>query len=350
MNELIPYKKILFIRLDRIGDLILSTPLLKILKENNAGSKLFALVKPYTKEILEGNPYVDEVLIFPDGKKERKVLLDRLRQEKFDLVAACSPTMETYILAWKTGAKERAGYTYSGRILPEILTKIFLTKVKVFDLDGAIKRGKSIPHEVEQVLEIAKMLDFKVESNDIEFPVPAEDIKWAEELTREKDFDRASAIAGIHLSIKWLETMREDELIRLFIEIMEHFPEMPLVITYSRQEEFLASRLRNYLQDEDKARRVLIAGDFDLKRWAALLSKCSVVITTDTGATHVAASQKVPVICLYSKKTFQLCSRQWHPWKVEHRNLILGEPVDTIPEIINSIREILKEKLAASPF
>ena len=47
-----PYKKILFIRLDRIGDLILSTPLLKILKENNAGSKLFALVKPYTKDIL----------------------------------------------------------------------------------------------------------------------------------------------------------------------------------------------------------------------------------------------------------------------------------------------------------
>lgn len=346
MSELSSYKKILFMRLDRIGDLILSTPLLKILKENNIDSKLFALVKPYTKEILEGNPYVDEVLTLPEGKSGQKILLDRLRQEKFDLVIGCSPTMETYILAWKTGAKERIGYTYSGRILPEILTKIFLTKVKVFDLEGAIKKGKSIPHEVEQVLEIGKMLKFKVESNDLEFPVSEEDVKWAEELIKEKDFNRASAIVGIHLSIKWLETMREDELIRLLVEIMEHFPELPLVITYSRQEEFLAARLGSYLQDEDKARRVLIAGDFDIKKWAALLSKCSVVITTDTGATHVAASQKVPVICLYSKKTFHLCSRQWHPWKVEHRNLVLGEPVDTIPEIISSIREILKEKLS----
>ncbi|MDD5085643.1 MAG: hypothetical protein PHE61_06345, partial [Candidatus Omnitrophica bacterium] len=60
-------KRILITRLDRIGDVILSTPVFEAAKKKFPGCYLACLVQPHAEEIVRGNPYIDEVIL--DDKK-----------------------------------------------------------------------------------------------------------------------------------------------------------------------------------------------------------------------------------------------------------------------------------------
>src|SRR5215469_18270535 len=53
-----------------------------------------------------------------------------------------------------------------------------------------------------------------------------------------------------------------------------------------------------------------------LLRWAAALERCSVVVTVDTGATHVASAVGVPVVAVFEREYFRLSSQEWAPWQV----------------------------------
>jgi len=55
--------RILIIRTDRIGDLLLSTPAIKAVRETYPSAHIAVMVRPYVEDIVEGNPYIDEVIL-----------------------------------------------------------------------------------------------------------------------------------------------------------------------------------------------------------------------------------------------------------------------------------------------
>ena len=63
-------KRILIVRTDRIGDVILSTPVIKNLRNSFPDAYIAFMCRPYTKEIVEGNPYLDEVIEYDKNKKK----------------------------------------------------------------------------------------------------------------------------------------------------------------------------------------------------------------------------------------------------------------------------------------
>jgi ADP-heptose:LPS heptosyltransferase len=88
--------------------------------------------------------------------------------------------------------------------------------------------------------------------------------------------------------------------------------------------------------------------EFDLRsslafeEWCQLIGGARTLVSPDTGAVHVAAALGTPVVVAYEKETFAHCSVQWAPWMVEHRSLIKDDPDKTVPELIQSVREILQ--------
>ena len=64
MKEL---RRILVVRTDRIGDVILTLPMLEILRKNFPHARLAVLIRRYTKDLVEGNSNVDEILFYDDG-------------------------------------------------------------------------------------------------------------------------------------------------------------------------------------------------------------------------------------------------------------------------------------------
>ena len=59
--------KILVIRLDRIGDIVLSTPAIRALRRSFPKATIHFMATGYTKDILSGNPNIDQVLIYEEG-------------------------------------------------------------------------------------------------------------------------------------------------------------------------------------------------------------------------------------------------------------------------------------------
>jgi len=70
-NKKQEYKRILIVRMDKIGDLVLSTPVIKAVRDAYPDSHIAVLVRPYAREIVEGNPYIDEVITYDKTKNER---------------------------------------------------------------------------------------------------------------------------------------------------------------------------------------------------------------------------------------------------------------------------------------
>ena len=95
-------ERILVIRTDRIGDVVLATPLIRGLRRRFPGAYIAAMVRPYTRELLLQNPHLDEILVDdPDGAHAGgrgfwgQVRL--LRKHRFDTALLLLPTER---LAW----------------------------------------------------------------------------------------------------------------------------------------------------------------------------------------------------------------------------------------------------------
>ena len=64
----------------------------------------------------------------------------------------------------------------------------------------------------------------------------------------------------------------------------------------------------------------------DLHRYAALLQRCRLLVTVDTGAAHVAAAVGTPLVDVFPELHNAHCTRRWRPWKVNHR-LVASDPL-----------------------
>ena len=122
-NEPLPFDKnskvrILVIQYRPIGDVLLSTPLLKILKNEYPNAHLAFLSGRLASQVLTNNPYLDEILIFP--KSEKDIIggffyFLKLRKYKFDLTIDLLGSPSTAWASLFSGAKYRVGYDLRGR-------------------------------------------------------------------------------------------------------------------------------------------------------------------------------------------------------------------------------------------
>jgi len=111
MNE---RKKILLVRTDRLGDVVLTLPMLPVLRTHFPDAHLAILVSAYPAEILHRNPYLDEVLLYDDSVKLVPFfqLLRSLRMRRFDTVVVVHPTLRLALLAFLAGIPIRVGTGY----------------------------------------------------------------------------------------------------------------------------------------------------------------------------------------------------------------------------------------------
>jgi hypothetical protein len=119
--EIVPYNsnriyKILIIRTDRIGDLVLSTPSLTALRKRFPKAHISLLVNFYTEDLVIGNPMTDEVIAYDSEISlfcKLSFILD-LRRRHFDLVLVLHSTFWSCAISLLSGALFRIGYKERG--------------------------------------------------------------------------------------------------------------------------------------------------------------------------------------------------------------------------------------------
>jgi heptosyltransferase-3 len=330
------YRKILLVRTDRVGDLVLTTPTIASFRRSWPHARLEIVVNDYTEPVMRHSPDVDAVHVLPQGiARSRARSIMRTLGDGADIAVALAPRAPDHILTAWTRAPRRIGYVYRRRYLSRIAASFLLTAHAISEADPDLAEhypDRPVAHEVRQVQALVALAGGSTISDELVLRAGPEDLAFA----------RAHVPAGaicVSLSPRWFESNFGYDATRAVIERFAA-AEDPLVITFGDD---VAEHARA-LQSNGTGSHATWIGGATVLQWAACIARCSVVATVDTGATHVAASMHVPVVVVFEHRYYRLSSQEWSPWRVPSTLLCKppdgADPAPLVEDIVNAARRL----------
>jgi ADP-heptose:LPS heptosyltransferase len=293
-------RRLIVCRTDHVGDLVVSSGAFRALRRHLPDTEIWAVVNPAAREWISQTGWVDRALTLADA--------DLLPVFQADTAVGLSPRSATHRLLRRSKARWKVGYTYTERPLARLSCAWLLTHTWVTSVQ------RSPRHEAEVVRDFLQASGFSAYDPQPGFPLPPKLEEWGRVLTRGRTV--------LHFAPRWLASGWQ---LADFYELAARLA--PCLVTYGAAERSLLPQTLPGLPG------VEWLGDLSLMEWAAVLGGASAVVSTDTGAVHVAAALGRPVVVVYLANHFQLCSRQWYPWGVRNGLLRHGPAVQLIPEI-----------------
>jgi lipopolysaccharide heptosyltransferase II len=302
-------RKILLIRTDRIGDMILATPMFKPLRERYPDSWITCLASSLSSQIVEGNSYIDEIMEYNppwfDRKKTKRYFRDYIRiwrvihAHRFDMAIDLRGNYHNFFfLMFLTRIPKRISF--------DAALGAFLLTQKI-----SFEPGK---HETADFMDIVKALGGKPIDN----PQPVlilsdKERTFAEGFFRSNNITSEDVVIAIHpgAGVKRVyKRWPEDRYVKLCKLLVQKY-NAKLIISGSQAELDLTGRIQRQVGQQ----AVLAAGAVKrLKDLAAVLQRCSICIGSSTGIIHLATAVGVPVIVLCGPED----PRRWRPLGNKH--------------------------------
>ena len=296
--------KILVVNLAFIGDVILSTPVIRALKEKYPQSSISMLTIPLTAPIAQLNPYIDKVLIY-DKKGDHKGLLGgwkvvtAIKKEKFDMAICMNFAVRGAMLTWLAGIKYRIGYDAQHG-------KIFLT--------DAIKASRAvIQHETLNHMMVLQSLGCKAINDKIEIEIPEYIInKTISKINFNKSKKNLIICPFGSYNKKNLEIKEYSKIIQ---GLRDKFD---IYIIGSKKEEIALNLLASQAGlDNEK----VLAGKLNLQELAALIKLSTVLLSVDTGPMHIAQGVNTPVVALFGPTDPKIWGPRNNHDKIIYKNI-----------------------------
>ena len=360
-------QKIIVFRYDKIGDLIISTPLLRCIKNTYPNSRITLVASPYNAPVLENHNLVDEIIIF-DKKWNflRKIFFYiKIIRLKVDISIVLYPAVTAFFMSFISFAKIRAGvkmiYNYDN-FFGIKLNKFKFTKqrpAKIFSPillthSVSIDRGRTHRHFTDSYLDLAKKIGLQVSKNlSLELPNHVHEDDQIRSLI--KSIDISKPILGINLSPKWSLLKWS---LRNFEDLLEAIDEKNAFIKFiiaTHDEEYFSNHYRkdywfvdlSTLSKLDKIKKNpppwslknnrVFFNPMNFNIWSALIKKCDLAITPESGFVHVAAAHKVPSIVIYPEDPEKV-DKQWAPWQSPTTPVYMEKNSVPINEIVNKVQ------------
>ena len=280
--------KILIIHTAFIGDIVLSTPLIKKIKDIYPKSQISYLTIPTGAAILENNPNIDKIIIYDKNNRDKGLFnffkfIKKLRKEKYDMVLSLHRYLRSSLIAFGTGAKIRKGYS----VAPASF--VFTEKI-------SYDKNK---HEAE------KLLSFVKGDEEKKYPIeiyPSKEVK-----------EKANQLIGnigekklvvIAVGSRW-ETKRWP---------VEYFNR---VISGLSQEKDIVTAIIGGREDESLELKVMenaidLRGKTTLLELAAVISQSNLLLTNDSSPIHIgSAFSKVKIFAIFGPTVKEFGFTPW---------------------------------------
>ena len=358
--DLSSVRNVLILRTDHLGDLLLSTPLIRTLRTALPGRRFVLVASPANQEALLGWDGIDEIRLFdPKWSLRQKWQFARaLGREQWDLCLTLSPRTPSYLLGYLSGAPIRSGIIYSRRILARLLSSLWLTHPVIVSVDEKLDENQPIPHEVMQLAGVAAALGLAdAEPGPLEIPLGLAELNWAEEWLQKQDpkfsASQSPTLIGIHGAGKWLSHgWTSNDFLQLVQKVLAGCKtaghhSVKMLLTFGPGDRELESSILQALQQQPIP-NLLLPGQLPVPRWAAMTSRCDLVISPDTGSLHLAVAVGCPVVALYEAASFLHCSTQWAPWQTPHAIVRRTAPAATIPVLVAETLRLLGKNEAVN--
>jgi lipopolysaccharide heptosyltransferase II len=309
---------ILCIRLDTLGDVIMTGPAIRALKELGQGPRITLLTSRIGSEPARLMPDIDQVISYDapwmntwhqnDGAADDHSLIDRLRNEHFDAaviftVYSQNPLPAAF-LCYLSGIPLRLAHCRENPY--HLLT----------DWVKESEPAERVRHEVERQLDLVGTIGAWPSERRLFLSVPTESFVFIDQLLGQLAFQGKDWVV-IHPGARALSRRYPEERFASVADGIVEESGYHIIFTGTLEEQELILRIQERMDHPSYS----LAGDLSLGCFAALLSRAPLLISNNTGAVHVAAAVGTPVVDLYA-----LTNPQHTPWMVPQRVLFQDVP------------------------
>lgn len=332
-------QKILVINFGQLGDVVLSFPALKAIREKFSQSQITVLTGKSCAQIVEYAGFADLVMAVDrvglrDGNKILSIgkifrLVRQVRREHFDFIIDLHSLPETNILGLLSGASDRL-YAQRGNRSIDWLSN-FTPKPPIED------RNK---HATDRYLDILLPLGIKDVPRTVQLTPHIEDSEAIEKIFKKKKVKTDVPIVGLfpgagHESRRWaLENFSE------VANLFSNSDGLQVVVITGPEEKDLLEQAQKIFPSS-----VCFLDRLSLKQLTAAMSRLSVLISNDTGPMHIAAAYGTPVVKLIGHPTL----KAYIPIGEQHRTIHANKIEDiTVEEVYAVAREILSRSRTAA--
>ena len=307
-------ERMLVMQLGDIGDVVLTTPALKALKETCPGIKIMLLLREHAEGLMRGCPWVDGVVSLRRPRKRwgeelayQKELLSRLRKEKFDLTVDLRTGTRGAILSFMSGARWRIGR---------------------FADDGPVWRNSLFTHLVKpqnELYEYSTLHNFNIlapfQLLRLEDPTPklvltAGINRRAAHILRSEGIPDNRPIIALHPFSRWSYKEWPIDNYGALIDYIRSRKKCSIIITGSSGD---VERFAE-LDLDNKGDVYCLTGKTSLDELAGILRKCDLLIGIDSAPIHIAAAVGTPTVTIFGPSS-PTC---WAP-RGEHHDIIFKD-------------------------
>ena len=285
-------RRILVVRTDRIGDVLLATPLIRSLRHDFPEAHLAALVRPYARDVLAGNPHLDEILV-DDATGEHRGARGflsqaaRLRRHRFDTALLLMPTSRMGWMLFLAGIPVRIGV---GRKFYEVVTGM-----------KTVSRNGYVPlrHEADYCLDLGRAIGASGTDLSCEMFLADDERRDARGKLAAAGARPGDRLVGMHpgsggSAPNW-RPERWEELGRT----LAARGAARIVLTGGEHEAERLAPLRHLGPDV----LVDVGGALSLRELSAVVAELDVLVSASTGPMHMAAALRVPTVSLFCPLT-----------------------------------------------
>lgn len=294
--------RLLLIRLNRIGDALVTTPLLKILKEAT-GCSITVLTSKSNHFVFTNNPYCDEILIYPKGFSGTKETLRKINNGSYDYIIDLHDDVSTTVtlLVGLSKVRYKCGlHKGNEKIFTHTIEKLDSTKT----------------HVIDRLLNFANLLNIKYDPAEVNVicNFPDESLANVNEFVH-NNFKNDKPLIGVNISAGSDARFWGIDRYKKLCEFISSRDVNLILISAEKDlhhaEEISSSRYKAFCSPS-----------FD--EFAAMISKLDLLLTPDTSAVHLASAYEVPVFAIYAR--YKTDDMIWTPYKSEFDSIVIEAP------------------------
>jgi heptosyltransferase-2 len=305
MSQSFVPKRVLVIRLDRIGDVVLSTPVLAALREAFSHAFIAMMVRPECRELVEGNPHLNTVVVYDKAGVHRSIrgtirFARQLRRHDFDTALVLHPSNRSHWIPWLAGIPVRIGYNRkSGWLLTSRLPH---------------RKQEGSKHEALYTLELLQAMGITPTAPLPTVPIHRQAAARLATLLAHASIQSTERLVAIHpsascVSKRWLPERFAQVADRLITE-----QQVRVCLIAGPSDAAIARQVEQTMHQP----ALNLAGRLTLGELAALLQRCQVLISNDSGPVHIAAAVGTPVVDIFGRNQRGLSPLRWGPLGAGH--------------------------------
>lgn len=279
-------ENILVVQTAFLGDVVLTLPLVQVVKRFFPEAKIDFLTAPRGAGILKNHSDIETVIEFDKNGKDSGVrglfrVTENVRKQNYDVAIVPHRSLRSALLVWRAKIPQRIGFHKSAG-------RFFFTNVV---------RYENTLHEIDRNISLLNPLDISWKQKELPRLYPAEtDITTVDELLRDANISDTSSMIAIAPGTMW-NTKRW--LKERYAELVERFVHRNFIAALigGREDKALCEEIARSVSEEKRIFNA--AGGLSLLQSAELLRRCRLLVCNDSAPMHLAVAMRTPVVAIF---------------------------------------------------